>query len=268
LVDAHVHFMPERVLRKVWAFFDRQGDWPVVYVGDDVERLAILRALGVRVFPALSYAHRPGMARWLSEWGVEFGKRYRGCLPSATFYPEPGVEGYVKDALDAGARVFKVHVQIGDFDPREAVLDPVWGMLAEAGAPVVTHCGTWPRRGRYSGPAVIGEVLARHPRLTLVVAHMGVPEYGESLALADRYANVWLDTTMAFTDYIETGAPYPRDLRPRLADLGDRIVLGSDFPNIPYPYAHQLESLARLDLGDDWLRAVLHHNGAKLFQLP
>ena len=35
LVDAHVHFMPERVLRKVWAFFERLGDWPVVYLGDE-----------------------------------------------------------------------------------------------------------------------------------------------------------------------------------------------------------------------------------------
>jgi len=41
-------------------------------------------------------------------------------------------------------------------------------------------------------------------------------------------------------------------------------VLGSDFPNIPYPYAHQIEALVRLDLGDDWLRRVLHDNGMRL----
>jgi predicted TIM-barrel fold metal-dependent hydrolase len=44
-------------------------------------------------------------------------------------------------------------------------------------------------------------------------------------------------------------------------------VLGSDFPSIPYPYAHQLAALARLGLGDDWLRAVLWSNGARLFGL-
>jgi predicted TIM-barrel fold metal-dependent hydrolase len=52
---------------------------------------------------------------------------------------------------------------------------------------------------------------------------------------------------------------------PRLVDLQDRILLGSDFPSIPYPYLHQLESLERLGLGDDWLRAVCWHNGAALF---
>ena len=72
---------------------------------------------------------------------------------------------------------------------------------------------------------------------------------------------------MAFTDFVEQIAPFPPALRPQLADLGDRIVLGSDYPNIPYPYAHQIAALHRLDLGDDWLRAVLHDNGARLLQL-
>jgi len=34
------------------------------------------------------------------------------------------------------------------------------------------------------------------------------------------------------------------------------VLLGSDFPNIPHPYARQLVGLADLDLGEDWLRAV------------
>jgi uncharacterized protein len=76
---------------------------------------------------------------------------------------------------------------------------------------------------------------------------------------------VRLDTTMAFTDFFEDMAPFPRELRPRLADLGDRVLLGTDFPNIPYAYAHQLESLERLGLGADWLRAVCWGNGARLF---
>jgi hypothetical protein len=61
--------------------------------------------------------------------------------------------------------------------------------------------------------------------------------------------------------------PYPPGLLPALADLGDRVVLGTDFPNVPYPYDHQLEVLERLGLGDAWLRAVLHDNGARLLGL-
>ena len=95
---------------------------------------------------------------------------------------------------------------------------------------------------------------------------MGAPEYGDFLALADRHERVRLDTTMAFTRFFsEMGGEFPGELLPRLADLGDKVLLGSDFPNIPYPYLHQLEALERLGLGDDWLRAVCWHNGARLF---
>lgn len=99
------------------------------------------------------------------------------------------------------------------------------------------------------------------------MAHMGMPEYADFLALAERYGEVRLDTTMAFTDFSERLAPFPEGELGRLADLGDRILLGTDFPNIPYGYVHQLEALERLGLGDDWLRAVCHGNSERLFGL-
>ena len=160
-----------------------------------------------------------------------------------------------------------MHVQVGGFDPREEVLDPVWGMLADAGTPVVVHAGSGPAPGPFTGPGPFGEVLARHPRLTAVIAHLGMPEHAAFLDLADRYPRVHLDTTMAFTDFLDgprAQARLARVLAPRLRALRDRVLLGTDFPNIPYPYAHQLEVLQRTGLDDDWLRAVLWDNGARL----
>lgn len=275
LVDVHVHFLPDRMQDKVWAFFDHLaperyggGQWPITYRGSVAERLATLAALRVEAFTALVYPHKPGMARWLNGWARDFAARTPGCLSGGTFFPEPDAVHYVRQALDDGARVMKVHLQVGGFDPREPVLDPVWGLLAEAGTPVVTHCGSGPAPAPFTGPGPIGEVLARHPDLRLVVAHLGMPDYADFLELLDRHRNVHLDTTMAFTDFVEATMPYPRDALPRLAAHGDRIVLGSDFPTIPHTYAHQLRVLAGTGLGEDWLRAVLHDNGARLLGLP
>lgn len=272
LVDVHVHFLPDPVMDAVWGYFDQAEKhygvaWPVTYRTSVGERLATLDALGVRAFPALVYPHKPGMAAWLSEWARDFAARTPGCVPSGTFYPEPGAAAYVKEALEAGTRIFKVHVQVGDYDPRDDELDAVWGLLAEAAVPVVVHSGSGPIPGKHTGPGPFGEVLRRHPRLTAVIAHLGMPEYEEHLELAEQYPNVHLDTTMAFTPFTEAMMPTPANLGPRLAALQDRTVLGSDFPNIPYPYAAQLESLERLDLGDDWLRAVCWHNGVRLLRL-
>ncbi len=270
LIDSHVHFLPDGMQRKVWAYFDEAethygAGWPVHYRLPVRERLDLLTALGVRAFPTLPYPHKPGMAAWLNEWSADFADRDPRILTSATVFPEDGVEDYAAAAIERGARVFKVHVQVGNFDPRDPLLDPVWGLLAEAGLPVVTHCGSRPIPGTFTGAGPMAEVLARHPRLCLVIAHMGMHEYAEHLDLAASYERVYLDTTMFATPYTEAWAPFDRALLPRLAELGERILLGSDFPSIPYPYATQLSALHELDLGAPWLRGVLWNNAAALF---
>ena len=269
LIDLHVHFMPKQVMDKVWAYFDQAGPltgtaWPIAYRTDEQDRLKRLRAMGVLAFPSLVYAHKPGMAAWLNSWAADFASQHPDVLRTMTLYPEREALGYVQQGLSEGVELVKVHVQVGAFDPRDPLLDDVWGVLADARVPVVTHCGSGPTPGAFTGPAVFGEVLARHPDLTAVIAHLGMPEYDEFLRLAETYPRVHLDTTMAFTDFAEARMPFPPALRPRLLELGDRIVLGSDFPNTPYPYAHQIESLRRLELGDGWLRGVLHDNAQQL----
>ena len=79
-------------------------------------------------------------------------------------------------------------------------------------------------------------------------------------------AVVLLDTTLAFTPFVEGGfAPFPAAELPRLRDLGDRVLFGTDFPNIQHSYPDALEALERAGLGAAWLRAVCHDNAARLF---
>ena len=269
LIDVHTHFMPDPVMNAVWRYFDNLDEhsgltWPIQYRGDSDTRAAQLREFGVRAFTALFYAHKPDMAEGLNAWGREFAARTPDSILSATFYPEPSAPRYVADALAAGARIFKVHVQVGDFDPRDPQLHAVWGLLAEAGVPVVVHCGSGPMPGRHTGPGPFGAVLAEHPRLTAVIAHAGMPEFAEHTDLVEKYPNVYLDTTMVATDFMNSLSAVPVEVVKRWQVLQDRIVLGSDFPNIPYAYGHQLYALERLDLGEDWLRAVCWHTPARL----
>src|SRR5690606_4992976 len=116
--------------------------------------------------------------------------------------------------------------------------------------------------GPHTGPRGVAGVLERFPRLPLVIAHLGMPEVDAFCDLAERYPNVRLDTTMTFVDFFDEAPPVDPK---RLSRLQDRVVFGSDFPTIPYPYAHEAESLDRLGLGDEWMRAVLWDNGAALF---
>jgi predicted TIM-barrel fold metal-dependent hydrolase len=62
--------------------------------------------------------------------------------------------------------------------------------------------------------------------------------------------------------------PMPAEVVRRLPDAQDRVLFGSDFPNIPHPYLDAVAAVEKLGFGDDWTRAVLHHNAARLFSLP
>ncbi|WP_181775048.1 amidohydrolase family protein [Amycolatopsis pittospori] len=276
LVDIHLHFLPKPVMDKVWAYFDQAEEhygmaWPVHYRTSEEQRIETLRSLGVRKFAPLVYPHKPGMAEWLTSWALEFAERVPDAVPTGTFYPEPSAVSVVDGALRAGARCFKAHVQVGAYDPRDEQLDGVWGALADAGVPVVVHCGHGPLKGAYTGLRLFEEILVRHPDLTLVLAHAGMPEIDFAFELARRYPRVYLDTTMVGVEFTERGNPLPPDWTDLLAEFPDRVVLGTDFPNIPYSYATQLQAIAGWAaddrLGEPFLRAVLHDTPAKLLSV-
>ncbi len=153
---------------------------------------------------------------------------------------------------------------MGDFDPRDPLLEEVWGLIADAGVPVLVHCGSAPLPGRFTGPGPIGEVLTRHPGLNVIIAHLGAGEFEAFLGMARRRPRTWLDTTMGLTDFMQGMAAFPPGLLPVLRDLCSqgKVLFGSDFPNIPYPFAHQVQVL--LDAGLD-MPEVLWGAPARLF---
>jgi predicted TIM-barrel fold metal-dependent hydrolase len=270
VIDVHTHFMPKSVLDKVWQYFDSGGPlvgrrWPITYRAEESRRLQMLRQFGVLGFTALVYPHKPQMAAWLNQWSAQFARANPDCLATATFYPEPDAGDYVEAAIRDGARVFKAHVQVGRYEPNDPLLDRVWGILQDAALPIVIHCGSGPVPGEYTGPEPIHTLLRRFPRLRLIVAHLGMPEYAEFLDICENSAEVRLDTTMAFTPFTEAVMPFPPSQLARLRRLGHRILFGSDFPNIPHRYADAMGVLTRLPgIDDDWLRAVFYHNAVAL----
>ena len=107
---------------------------------------------------------------------------------------------------------------------RPARLDPNVPIEDTVGA--IAECieAGWVRHVGLSevGPETLRRVLARYPRLSVIVAHLGAPEYGEFLELAQTHERVRLDTTMVFTEFFSQMSTYPPALLPRLADIGDR----------------------------------------------
>ncbi len=264
LIDAHTHWFPDNVNAKIWNYFDRHY-WPVTYRDGTERRLEWIRRNGVRRFTTLTYAHRPAMAEWLNGWTMEFCARVPEAIPCATFYPEPEAAAYVRRAIEAHhVRAFKIHLRVGDFDPGVAELEPVFEQIAAAGLPVVVHAGSAPDAGRFTLPAVLGRVLARHPRLRVIVAHLGASEFAHYVALAESRPTVALDTTMVFTGFSACD-PFPERLLARLEAISEQVLFGSDFPTIPYPLSHAVQSFLALPFADEAKRRMLRDNALRWF---
>ncbi len=169
MIDVHVHFMPERVMDAVWALLRQRRRSTTAATGRCTTSCP--RPSGSSCCASSACAASPRCCtRTSPAWPSrcrrgrgEFAARTPGCVPTGTFYPEPSAARYVREAVEAGTAVFKVHVQVGAFDPRDELLEPVWGLLAEAGTPVVVHCGSGPDRRRAHRPGAVRRGARRAP---------------------------------------------------------------------------------------------------------
>ena len=264
IFDAHCHWFPENVTRKIFAYF-YEHNWPLTYDMPPEERLTWLERYQVERFTTLVYAHRPNMAAWLNDWVAAFAEKTPAAIPCGTLYPDPDLACYTRRTIEEyGFRGFKLHVQVSELDLSQTSLDGGLEQIAAAGLPVVIHIGSAPNPHRYSAPRYLRALLARHPTLTVIVAHMGSAEFADYLHLAASERRVYLDTTMVWVGFSACD-PFPAELLPRLEGISGQILFGSDFPNIPYPYGHAIEGILRLPLSDAAKRRILFDNAHRLF---
>lgn len=270
VIDAHVHLFPDPVFDALWAWFDRHG-WPIRYKLRTPQIIDFLLARGVEHIVALHYAHKPGMARDLNRYvaGIAAGNpRVTGL---ATVFPgEPDAVGVLEDAFAAGLRGVKLHCHVQCMAPDDPALGPVWETCVRHDRPVVIHAGREPKSPAYRcDPHAlcsvdrVERVLRDHPKLRLCVPHLGADEIDGYRRLLERYDNLWLDTTMLVADYFPIAAPWHLvEARP------DRIMYGTDFPNLPYAWDREVRRVAGRGLSADALEHVLGRTARGFFGIP
>lgn len=267
VVDAHVHLFPDRVFEAIWRWFDHYG-WPIRYKLHTPRVLSFLLSRGVSRVVALHYAHKPGMARALNAYMAEVAKAEPRVLGLATVFPgEEGARAILAEAFAAGLRGVKLHCHVQCFAPDAPQLHEVYAACAEAGRPLVMHAGREPASPQYPcdpyalcAAERVERVLRDHPTLKLCVPHLGADEFDGYARLLERHDNLWLDTTMAVGGYFPV--PLPRrvlEVRP------ERILYGTDFPNLPYAWDRELKALTGLGMGDEVLAGVLGGNTLRLY---
>ena len=113
------------------------------------------------------------------------------------------------------------------------------------------------------GADKVEQVLNDYPELKLCVPHMGADEYEAFQRLQTDYDNLWLDTTMTLSEYLFS------DYFPNLHDMrADRIIFGTDYPNLPYAWDRELKRLCEMELPQASLALILGRNAKTLYSIP
>lgn len=271
LVDAHVHLFPPRVIEAIWSWFSRHG-WPIRYRLHARESLAFLRAQGVEQVWGLHYAHTAGLARVLNRFVTALAEESPMVVPFGTVLPgEPGAAAVVAESLDElGHRGLKLHCHVQKVAPDDPRMFPVYEALEARGRIAFVHAGREPSTDAYGfdcrglcGFDAVRRVVERFPRLRLVVPHLGQDQWREFFALLRDAENLHLDTTMAVGGYLTDDVPG----REEILAVADRLLFGSDFPNLPYPWGRELHWLAGLGLPEEAFAAITRGNARRLIAL-
>ena len=265
--DAHVHLFPDAVFEALWRWFETHA-WPVRHRLRSDEVLDWLERRGVRRVVALHYAHKPGMAAILNDYVLEIARRRPMVVPTATVLPgEPGDRELLRRALGEGARGVKIHCHVQKIAPDDPRMDAVFEEAARAGVPLVIHAGREPSSDAYGvdtralcDAAATARMLERHPETTVVVPHLGTDEVREYLSMLGRFPRLWLDTTMVVAGY------FPGDVDFSMLERhADRILYGTDFPNLPYAWDREIRRIAGAGLSRKALEAIASGNARRLF---
>jgi predicted TIM-barrel fold metal-dependent hydrolase len=270
VVDAHVHVFPDLLFDAVWGWFAQFG-WPVRYRLYTGALLDFLFRRGIRHVVALQYAHKSGVARELNRYMAELARTHPGRVTGlATVFPgEPGVPEILEAAFDDGLKGVKLHSHVQCFRMDSPGMHAIYRACGDRDLPLVIHAGREPKSPAYACDPYeichwthVARVLEAYPGLKLVVPHLGADEFEAYRRLQDRFDHLWLDTTMVLADYLPiTDPPDIRRLRP------DRLMFGTDFPNIPYAWDRELKRLDGLGLAREALQQVLSGTAGDLFQI-
>lgn len=263
VIDFHTHLFPTRLFRAIWKYFDEHL-WPVRYQGETDELVQLLLGSGIERFVFSTYAHKPAMARELNRWSAEVARQHPRAIPFGTFHPLDDVAGLAEEAFgELGMAGFKVHCRVQRCYPDEPGLLAAYREAERRGKICLIHCGRAPGEATpYTDSRRFERVLRRFPGLTFVAAHMGADEFERYFDLLASYDNLYLDTTMVFTG-LHPWAPRVSGL----IEFQDRILYGSDFPNLPYELTTGVRGLLALELGAGIEDKILYSNAARLLGL-
>ncbi|MEW6110528.1 MAG: amidohydrolase family protein [Thermodesulfobacteriota bacterium] len=271
VVDAHVHLFPDGIFSAIRQWFDQYG-WPVRYRMSSEELVRFLLSRGIDHVVGLHYAHKPGIARNLNEYMAGLVRDFPKLTGTATVFPgEPDARVILEDAFSLGLKGVKLHAHVQGFRMDSEAMFEICEVCEAHQQPLVMHVGREPKNPHFAYPVDpylicrsdhLEEILRSYPRLKVCVPHLGAGEFATYRGLLEKHDNLWLDTAMMLADYL------PVENLPQLVEFRpERVMYGTDFPQIPYAWDRELKRIGGLGLTEERLALILKRNAFEFFSI-
>jgi hypothetical protein len=266
-IDSHTHVFPDALFDHIWRYFEAHY-WPVNYKLYGPQIAEFYETMGFSHYTTLNYAHKENISDGMNQFTMEYHRQFPQSIPLGTVHP--GDSNLLNDAETAltsySLKGFKFQLLVTNFyiyDPR---LIPVYDLVKREDKVLVFHAGTGPAANRYVGFRHFQKFIEKYLDIRVQVAHLGSFEYKPFLDLLKVYPNLYFDTAMILVNHnlFPSNFDLPYEA---LIENEDRILFGSDFPNIPYDFSESYRFLFSLNFPKSFYEKIFALNAKRFYDL-
>lgn len=241
---------------------------------DALLRAALSEMKRLNIVAAVGFSGRSSTERWRKA----ARGRILGGIQIDQGLPTPELEELKSDIDDGRVEVIgEIGAQYIGLPPGAPALEPYLALAEQRDVPVGFHTGIGPSNAPYEccpkfriglgNPALLEEVLIRHPKLRVYLMHAGWPYLQETVALMSVYPQVYAD--LSVIDWIVPRDEFYAYLRALLrAGLGKRLMFGSDQMIWPEAIARAVETVENAPgVTVEQKRDIFYNNAVRFFRL-
>ena len=226
--------------------------------------VAYLKKAGIDAALVCNIATNTHQERKVNDFAISLAKSDLPLFATGSVHPDSEqAEEELDRLLAAGIRGIKVHPDYVGIDVTDPRFDRIFSLAEEREMFVVTHTGFDPIAPDHIHATAEGllAVVRRHPRLTLIAAHMGGPRQSADALRLLAGTPIWFDTSLC--------AIRPEERENLLSLLhehsDERILFGTDTP-WSYP-EKEIEFVENAGLSERAKENIFHRNAERLLRL-
>src|SRR5918995_1241665 len=250
------------------------GKVPAASTDKEAMEASLAELRRYNVVRAVAGGPREHVLRWLA---ADPGRIIGGTMMGPRF-PIPDVsvlrEDFRAGRLGVLGELGLIYNGVAPNDPQ---MEPYWTLAEELDIPVGLHTGIGPPRTPYTccpkfrtslgNPALLEEVLIRHPKLRVYLMHAGFPYLQETIAIMHMYPQVYAD--LGVLDWARPREEFHEYLRAFIrSGFGKRLMFGSDQMVWPEAVGMAVEGIdSATFLTAEQKRDIFYNNAVRFLRL-